>query len=306
MEKMITILNNNHKQILINTSASIEGKTKEKVRSGQSYLYKKQGKESDVFEIRMVDAVRGDALNQTLLTTMQRYPYFNAKLVEVVGGFYLVQNNQSLLGHKSKDLPQLGGLANGYHLLAATYAQASIYVSFHHALWDGKGIKPFIETLIYYYCLLRYQSTASRAGICLASDALLEGETVEPFLEPYDYDQGKNLIQIYWDGFVEMQGMMTYSNNMVFNSYVISYLGQFVLNENAQHVDSIHLYNSGVVGFGINMICATGQFSLDFKQSFASDKYIQAFVEKLSLLNLPYTLANAIPFITPKDPLMRR
>lgn len=49
---------------------------------------------------------------------------------------------------------------------------------------------------------------------------------------------------------------MTYSNNMVFNSYVISYLGQFVLNENAQHFDSIHLYNSGVVGFGINMICA--------------------------------------------------
>lgn len=30
MEKMITILNNNHKQILINTSASIEGKAKEK------------------------------------------------------------------------------------------------------------------------------------------------------------------------------------------------------------------------------------------------------------------------------------
>ncbi|MFV8291886.1 hypothetical protein ACNNMX_07605 [Aerococcus viridans] len=43
MEKMITILNNNHKRILFNISAAIEGKTKEKVWSGQSYLYKKAG-----------------------------------------------------------------------------------------------------------------------------------------------------------------------------------------------------------------------------------------------------------------------
>lgn len=126
---------------------------------------------------------------------MLRYPYFNAKLVEGDSDCYLVQNDQSLLARKSKNLSQLGGIANGYHVLAVTYEQASIDVPFHHALCDGKGIKPFIETLIYYYCLLGYQSTASRAGIRLASDALLEGEVVDPFFEPYDYDQNKDLLQ---------------------------------------------------------------------------------------------------------------
>ena len=41
-----------------------------------------------------------------------------------------------------------------------------------------------------------YQSTASRAGNRLASDALFEGEAVAPFLEPYDKDQSKDLVDI--------------------------------------------------------------------------------------------------------------
>ncbi|MFW3331996.1 hypothetical protein [Aerococcus viridans] len=131
MEKMITILNNNHKQILINISATIEGKTNLRKRPKTC--------------------------------------------------------------HNRVVCQQL--------LFAVGYAyQTSIYMSFHHALCDGKGIKPFIETLIYYYYyLLRYQSTASRAGIRLASDALLKSETVDPFLEPCDYDQSKDLIDISRD-----------------------------------------------------------------------------------------------------------
>lgn len=72
-------------------------------------------------------------------------------------------------------------------------------MSFHHALCDGEGIKPFIEILTYYYCLMGYQSTASRVGNRLASDALFEGEAVDSFLEPYDKDQSKDLVDISRD-----------------------------------------------------------------------------------------------------------
>ena len=46
------ILKRNEKEILIGKSGSTKGTHNEKVRSGQSYLYKKYGMESEVIEIR--------------------------------------------------------------------------------------------------------------------------------------------------------------------------------------------------------------------------------------------------------------
>ena len=73
--------------MLINQSGSTKDGRREKVRSGQSYLYKKYGMESEVIEVRFRDKVSGSLLNQALLQTGKRYPYFNTKLIEK-GGVY--------------------------------------------------------------------------------------------------------------------------------------------------------------------------------------------------------------------------
>lgn len=128
MEKMNTTLNNNHKQILINISATIEGKTNLRKRPKTCH-------------------------NRVGLPTVTICCWLRISNID-------------------------------------------LYVFPPCPLCDWEGIKPFIEILTYYYCLMGYQSTASRAGNRLASDALFEGEAVAPFLEPYDKDQSKDLVDI--------------------------------------------------------------------------------------------------------------
>ena len=187
------------KEMLIRRSGSTPEGKNEKIRSGQSYLYKRYGMESEVIEVRFKDKITGSFLNQALLTAMKRYPYFNTKLVEKDGDFYIVQNEQSMIARRTKELARLGHISCGYHLMDIIYYGYSIYISFHHALCDGRGVMPFIETLIYYYCDLKYGRKPVPEGVRLADDPLLPGETDDPFLQEYDFDGKKMFVNIAAD-----------------------------------------------------------------------------------------------------------
>lgn len=152
-----------------------------KIRSGQAYLYRDGGIRSTVLDIRMKDKIRGDLLRRALDRTMERYPYFTSKLVEKNGDFYITDNPLSIAFAKSDKLRALGSMTVNYHLIDVTYLDKKICVAFYHALCDGRGIMPFIDTLIYYYCCLKYNKTFDAAGIRLAGEELLPGETTEPF-----------------------------------------------------------------------------------------------------------------------------
>ena len=100
--------------------------------------------------------------------------------------------------------------------------------------------------------------------------------------------------------------MMDFFNGMLINTYVISYLGQMVLNENAGYIENIGFYNSGAAGLGVTMIACGDKFCLNFKQSFESDKYVKAFLAQLDSLGIEYKASGAIPFVTPKDSVIKR
>ncbi len=152
----------------------------DKIRSGQSFLYRENGLNSTVLDIRMKNKIRGDYLQRALTVTLQRYPYMASKLVEKAGDCYLLESRISMNVVKTHNLRQLGSMSTGYHLVDVTYWDNRICIAFHHALCDGRGIKPFLETLVYYYCCLRYNREFDSSGIRLSEDALLPGETHEP------------------------------------------------------------------------------------------------------------------------------
>lgn len=366
-------LERSNKKNMISSSGSTPDADHEKVRSGQSYLYKTAGMESEVVEIRFHKKVYGSHLNKALRTALQRYPYLNTKLVELDGDFYIVQNNVSLVATRTETLPRLGHISCGYHLIGVTYYGGTVYVSFHHALCDGRGIMPFIETLIYYYCASRYKSDASSEGIRLADSPLLEGETTEPnsseattltraslrwrcrrtrtpcpntfkncvrsmplpytreFLDmPLDAQakQQRALLNAQRDrdncrraanaslalfdkldtmeGYEAKQSMMDFLGGMLLNTYTISYLGQMRVNENAQYIDVIGIYNSGSTGISISMIACGEKFCFNFKQSFESDRYVKAFRRGLDEHGIEYSASEVIPFVTPKDEIIKR
>ncbi len=442
-KKIFAAAERSNKKMMISSSGSTPGGKHERIRSGQSYLYQTSGMESEVVEVRFHKKVSGSFLNQALLKAMERYPYLNTKLVELDGDFYIVQNEQSLTTRCTKKLPRLGHISCGYHLIDVTFYDKTVYISFHHALCDGKGIKPFVETLIYYYCKLKYKSKAKADGIRLAGSPVGEGETTEPNKTGYSVEESKPLVNVSRDayaipenvveehdtdyryevnissasfmkvckangatpvvltslltsagiaelfpdfdkpinaniavdirdaldlpntfkncvrsmplpyrreflamplseqakeqrallnaqrdrdncrraanaslamfdkldaleGYTAKQGMMDFFNGMLINTYVISYLGQMVVNENAQYIDTIGFYNSGAAGMGITMLACGEKFCLNFKQSFESDRYVKAFCRQLDKYGIDYTASEVIPFVTPKDSIIKR
>jgi len=384
-----------------------------------------------------------DSLTSAVALTKKCFPYFCTKLLEKDGDFYIVKNRHSLYPRHTKKLAKLGDLKVGNHLIDITYYDKSIFVSFHHALCDGRGIMPFIETLIYYYCKGKYKCFKAPEGVRRFKDHLLLGETIDPFLQAYDFDDTKEFISLSRDAFglpenkpskeltnyrfevkiphqqfmkvckdhnatpvillsllmskgianlypdydkpinaniatdmrealdcpntykncvksmilpfskdfakfslkeqathyrsilaqqrdkdfcrkeanamlglfnkldtlpnfEEKQKIMAFFEGMLLNTYIISYLGQFKLGENAKHITDIHLYQSGTTGLGINMISCGENFILDFKQNFNSDKYVKAFCQELENLGIEYSTSEIIPFITPSDKLIKR
>ena len=433
----------NNKKQMISASGSVPGARLEKIRSGQAYLYQKDGMESEVMEITFHKNVSGSILNQALTEAIKRYPYLNTKLVELDGDFYIIQNEMALVARKTQSLAKLGHISCGYHLVDVTYYGKTVYVSWHHALCDGKGIKPFAETLIYYYCKLKYRSKASSDGIRLSDSMLLPNETTEPNLGSYTYDESKPDVPVSRDAYAipenvveehdtdyryeiqipvasymkickanhatpviltsllvsegiatlypdfdkpinaniavdirdaldlpntfkncvrsmplpfsrefldmtlteraekqravlgaqrdrdllrkaanaslgmfdkldtlpsyeEKQKMMDFFNGMLINTYVISYLGQMTVNENARYIDRMCFYNSGAAGLGVTMLSVGDKFCLNFKQSFESDKYVKAFLAGLDKLGIEYMASGVIPFVTPKDSVIKR
>lgn len=173
----------------------------EKIRSGQSFLYRKNGLHCTVIDIRLKKKVRGAVLTQALSKAIQRYPYLASKLVEKDGDFYIADNqNLSLTVRRSRSFRPLGSMANGYHLIEVSYYGAHLFVSFHHALCDGVGIKPFVETLLYYYfCTLDHKEYNAPA-VRKSTDPLFDDETAEPFQAAYSVEPYKEPV-IVKDGF---------------------------------------------------------------------------------------------------------
>ncbi len=199
--KFYDTLAQNEKNMLIKGSGSTSKDKYERIRAGQSYLYKKHGMESEVIEIRFDKKISGSALSTAITYARKRYPYFRTKLVEKDGDFYIIQNKQTLSARKTKKLAHLGHMSVGNHLIDVTYYGKSLYISFHHALCDGRGVMPFIETLVYYYCKQKYKAKTIPEGVRLRKDPLLPGETIDPFMQEYDFDNNKEFISLSRDSF---------------------------------------------------------------------------------------------------------
>lgn len=171
------------------------------IRSGQSFLYRTNGYDSTVVEIRMRDKVTGSYLQAALTNTTRRFPYLTQKLVEKGGAYYLHRDDNSMVAVKTDKFRTLGSMATGYHLLDVTYIGNCIRVAFHHGLCDGRGVMPFIETLLYDYCCQKYHKKFSSEGIRLPGEPIPEEETVEPFTrEFYEVDETA-VQQVEHDGF---------------------------------------------------------------------------------------------------------
>lgn len=410
----------------------------EKIRSGQTFLYRKDGSPGMVLEVRMKDHVCGKSLKWALDRSLLRYPYLTGRIVEKNGEFYLVKNSLPFILEETSELHSLGSAKINYHLIDISYKNKIIYISYHHGLCDGKGIMPFVKTLIYYYCTLKYNRMFNVPDVRLVDEPLLKGETAEPLGESLELKE-KQIPQIYKDGFAlpdsinsvgqnkfyryevkirqdnfikfskannatpaitiallaskaikkiytdtdkpivcnlasdlrkgirmdntfkncvgsislpyldefenlpfreqaaayrkmieeykkednlkreinkqvylydkldelhslkEKKGMLSFFNNLISNTFILSYVGQTKLGDCEKYIDSFHTYTSGTNGLSLQMLAIGEYITVNFMQSFETDKYINAFAQTLEEAGFKFTVSDIIENIVPSD-----
>ena len=415
---------------------------REKVRAGQPYLYRENGLPSEVYQIRMNDEIDHSALSAAVDETMERYPYFRVRYEEHEGDFYVTENELPFEAFETDELIPLGGEQNNFYLLGVTHHGRNIDVSFHHGLADGRGVKSFVETLIYYYCQAAYGSIADSDGILTNADEMSLSEICEPCGEKYEVDktklgkiegvsrkgftlpetrepksthrrfelrfsqndfisfckkngaspvvmlsimmssaikelypecnevinsnfpvdaraalgaegtykncvksislpygekeQGMSLEELcrhykrlmdlqreperckdefnkiimllniidHLHSFKKKRMIMRFLDDLKLDTYLISYIGQFKLNENEQYVDSVHLFSDCSDGLVMNMTCQCGDFCIDLVQDFEGDKYVNALAAQFEKAGIELMVSDMIGFSTPCDRIM--
>ncbi len=191
------------------------------------YLYRENGMESEIIEVRFKKKINIGNLYNAVTQTLQYYPYFKKGVKEKKGVFKLVDNERPFMIKKTKRFHKLGGKETNYHLLDFTYYENSIFIAFHHALCDGRGIKPFIERLICLYCFITYNEPFIETGKRIIGTMMSKDEVIDPLSKGlYDTDIVPNP-EIIKDGF-ELPEQKEIDTNMHLRYEVILDRDEFV------------------------------------------------------------------------------
>ncbi|MBS7578227.1 MULTISPECIES: hypothetical protein [unclassified Enterococcus] len=419
---------------------NIELKQLEKIRTGQSFLYRKHGFESMVIEIKMKDRIDQSCLEKAAEKSFQRFDYLTQSFYESAGDFYLIENRKPLNIRRSATLLPLGGRAVNYHLIDLHFWQSKIFISYHHGLCDGRGIMPFVRTILYYYSILRYDRLFPDVAVQKAGSPYLVNELKEPgFVEiaqnpqaesveiikngyslpeaaeqetrlsfsyktalkinnqsllSYsksigatpalafallfakainnqrpasemtavncnlivdlragaglensfrncvsslslnfeagdekaaeatikrhrqqlnDYKKQENLQQELGkiqglsnqldllDNFRAKQAKLSFFDNLLSDTFILSYIGKIDLGEIERKIESIHTYTSGTRGLSIEILATNDAFFIDIMQSFSNSDYLKQLLEIFNQLKIEYELEATEKISVPRD-----
>ncbi len=99
----------------------------------------------------------------------------------------------------------------------------------------------------------------------------------------------------------EKMKMLSFFNNLISNTFILSYVGQTKLGECDQYIDSFYMYTSGTKGLSMQMMSAGKYITINFMQSFATDKFINAFAKSMEESGLEFSVSDIIEYTVPKD-----
>lgn len=418
----------------------------EKITSGQSFLYRQNGAPSMVIDIRLTNDIDAAYLQQSVYKSLQRYPYLTSQLVEKDANYYLSKNDRPLIVAETDQLRALGSDEVNQHLIDVTFSEKTIFIAYHHAIADGRGIMPFVETLLYYYLGYKSNTWPEIEHINLSDDTMSEDEMLEPLenLESQPISETNKMPDLNHRGYqlletkgqdatkssyryeivLDQESFMTYAKkhnatpaiavaiimaqaiqkaypdfelpivahmasdlrlgvtnqntfrncvgsialpvnqpivddedftavatefrnlikqskqisnlranvnqmanlfekldslptieakqqmlsffeNILLNTFIISYSGQTKLGELEQYIDEMHTYMSGTNGLSIEMLAINGGISVDILQSFESDVYVKGFTDILAANNIDFKINDTVLFEVPNDKLSR-
>lgn len=160
----------------------------EKIVSAVPYYYGASKEQS--YNIRLIinmkDEINGDMFKNAVKKSMERYPYFCVKVVTKDEELFLEENKKDVVVAHTNEPVALGGDAANEHLLAFSWWENRFFLDVFHGMADGAGLMPLVRTVIYYYCMERYDSALSSQGIRLSGEKIPDEEIIDPYPESVD------------------------------------------------------------------------------------------------------------------------
>ena len=132
---------------------------------------------------RMKDRINSRMLQLAAAQALKRYPYYAVRCVTDGREYLLEPNDEQLVVRCTPDPVDLGGEDSNGYLLAVSYWEDVIWINVFHGLADGAGIMEFGRTLLYYYCLERYDANLSSDGIRVNDGPVPEEEWGNPYVK---------------------------------------------------------------------------------------------------------------------------
>lgn len=139
------------------------------------------------------EPVEGEALQNALDKTIEKYPLFLSVLRKGLFWFYLEQSELKPLAKKETELPCL----DLYHrdrktlLFQVTYYKNRINFEVFHALTDGTGASQFLKELVKNYLLFRYPNAGLPDIPLTEADMTVQDQETDSFTKYYKHDRKK-------------------------------------------------------------------------------------------------------------------
>ncbi len=131
--------------------------------------------------LTLKDPVDGDILRWAVEEARARFPYFYVRPAYRGDDMITVPNDRPMTVRNTWDPILFHSEASNGHLGAWKYEGRRLAFEIPHALSDGAGFMPYIQSVLFLYLSKATGQTFDPAGFCLPGDVIPESETGDPF-----------------------------------------------------------------------------------------------------------------------------
>lgn len=175
----------------MNTSNIETIPSKQQIISGLPYFLLAKDEHDYVFTaiLKLKRIVDGTALTKAVNLASKRYPYLLVCPVRTLTGIHLEHSNELIAVIETADWVPLDSEKSRHYLIVVTYIEKTIRIEYFRGLCTGKGIYPFVKTVLYYYFTILHKEEQKIENVRLTDTPMDSKEYFDPYSEklpPYE------------------------------------------------------------------------------------------------------------------------
>lgn len=157
------------------------------IRSSYTCLYGSNDTDNMQFQIHilMKESIDINAMQYAIRTAMSRFEMLRVRVLkdeEPSTEYFFERNEEEFLIRENLNKNySLGGNDTNYYLFTAAVKENKLEFVFSYAITDEQGVKDFIQSVLFYYCQIKYDIPEELPDILQFSSPVLPDEYIDPY-----------------------------------------------------------------------------------------------------------------------------